>query len=136
MNIIEEIRKLDLPVSEYVVIGGAAMSARGLKNTEDIDIVVSEVLMTQISENKSWKSHPRMVPNEAPGLINDDGTIQLYPTVGGVEITFEELKQNSESIEGIPFASLENIILIKETYGREKDLVDVQRIKDYLESKK
>jgi hypothetical protein len=40
MNLFDEIKKLNFPNDKYVVVGGAAMAARGIKETGDIDIVV------------------------------------------------------------------------------------------------
>lgn len=136
MNIFSEVKKYNFPPDEYVVIGGAALAARKLKETNDIDIVASSKLLNEYREKAGWHFHPRIIPTEEPGVANDEGTIELYPTVGGIaEMTFERLRKNAEIIEGIPFASLQDVILIKQVYAREKDLVDVEKIKTYLASK-
>jgi hypothetical protein len=133
MNIFDEIKKYNFPPEEYVVFGGAAMSARGLKETNDIDIIASQKLLAEYRSQKGWHDHPRIIPTEDHGIANEEGTIEMYPTVGGIaEITFERLRKNAEIIDGIPFASLRDVRIIKEVYNREKDLRDVIKIEEYL----
>jgi len=40
MNIFERVKKLNLPLGEYVVIGGGILEALGIRNTNDVDIIV------------------------------------------------------------------------------------------------
>ncbi len=135
MNIFTTIKNLDFPASEYVVIGGAALAGREIKETSDADILLSRGLLDELRKSPDWKYHPRIIPTEEAGLVNIDGTVELYPTVGGIELSFEEIKSREEVIEGIPFANLEDILKIKETYGRQKDLRDIELIKTYLLSR-
>ncbi len=133
MDIFAEIKKYNFPTEEYVVIGGAAMAARGLKETNDIDIVVSQKLLEEYRTKEGWHRHERIIPTEEPGVANDEGTIELYPSVGGIaEMDFARLKKNAEIIESIPFAGLDDVRIIKEVYARDKDLIDVAKIKAFL----
>ena len=70
------------------------------------------------------------------GLVNKEGSIELYPTIAGDTISFRELRKNAEIINDIPFISLEDVVRIKEFYGREKDKFDIERIKNYLKQNK
>lgn len=133
MDLFTEIKKLHFPPEDYIVIGGAALAGRGLKETRDIDLLVSRRLLERLAGDPSWKVHPRIIPTEEAGLVRDDGIlVELYPTVGLIDLPFEEVKACEELIDGIPFANLTHILAIKEAYAREKDLVDIQRIKNYL----
>lgn len=132
-NIIKTIEELNFPQSEYIIIGGAAMAIRGLKETRDIDILVSKKLLENLRKLDTWQHHPRIVASEEAGLVNKEKTTELYPSIASNTITFESLKSNEEIIEGIPFADLEDIIKIKSFYAREKDLKDIELIEKYLE---
>ncbi len=111
----------------------AALAGRGLKETRDIDLLVSRKLLAKLANDASWKVHPRIIPTEEAGLVRDDGIlVELYPTVGLIDLPFEIIKASEEIIDGIPFANLSHILAIKEAYAREKDLVDVKRIQSYL----
>ena len=58
MDVIEELKKLNFPSEKYVVFGGAALAARGLRETFDIDIVASDDLLAKCGA-EGWKEHPR-----------------------------------------------------------------------------
>ena len=132
MDILSTIKKLNFPKDKYLVIGGASMAVRGLKETKDIDLFLSKDFIEELRTDSSWKYHPRIIPTEEAGLVNNDGTIELYPTIGGIHLDFEDMKTREEIIDGIPFADLHDILTIKETYKREKDLKDIELIKKYL----
>ena len=129
MNIFDEIKKLNFPIDEYVVVGGAAMMARGIKETQDIDLVVKSELFEKCHQN-GWKSHPR--PNGELGLEKDIVEIYLNVNCGNFNPTFQELRAKADVIKGVPFCSLEDGINFKREYNREKDLKDIQLINDYI----
>lgn len=133
MDIFSELKKLDFPTDQYVVIGGAAMAGRGIKETKDLDLLLSRSLIETLKKDPTWHHHPRIVPTEEAGLVNDDGTVELYPTIDGFEQGFDDLKERVEMINGFPFANLHDVIKIKQTYNREKDIKDIERIQSYLQ---
>lgn len=131
MDIIAEAKKLNFPPDKYVVFAGAALAARGLKETHDLDIIVAHDLLGSLKGKDGWEDHPRIDLDEPWGLHRGD--VELYPTVGaGVKLTFEELRARAELIDDVPVCSLMDLITIKQAYGREKDLVDIERIKAHL----
>ncbi|MDB5260654.1 MAG: hypothetical protein JWN37_885 [Candidatus Nomurabacteria bacterium] len=126
------IKSLNFPPDKYVVIGGAAMAGRKIKETTDIDILVSQDLLEELKKKPEWHYHPRIIPTEPSGLVNNEGTVELYPTIGGTNKGFEEVRKDSEMIQGIPFATLSHVVEIKKIYSRNKDLKDIEIIKKYL----
>ncbi len=135
MNVVEEIKKLNLSIDQYVVIGGSSLAVRGIRETEDIDLVVSKDLLEEYKQKKEWHTHPRLDSSKEPGLTN--GLVEMYPDIGyEVEDSFKKIRDKADIVEGIPVASLEDIIRIKETYKREKDLRDIELIKQYQDSHK
>jgi hypothetical protein len=132
MDIFSELKKLNFPQDKYLVIGGAALAGRNLKQTRDLDILVEKDFLKELEKDTNWKYHPRIIPTEEAGLVNDDGTVELYPTVGGIDLRFEDMKTREETIEGFPFANLKDILRIKQAYHREKDLKDIELIETYL----
>ena len=109
------------------------MAGRKLKETKDIDLLLSKDFIEELRKDTTWKYHPRIIPSEEAGLVNSDGSVELYPAVGGIALSFEDMKTREEIIDGIPFADLHDILRIKETYKREKDMGDIELIKTYLE---
>ncbi len=132
MDVFSELNKLNFPQEKYLVIGGAALAGRNLKETRDLDILVEKDFLKELRKDTTWKYHPRIIPTEEAGLVNAEGTVELYPTVGGIDLTFKDMKTREEFIEGLPFANLQDILLIKQSYGREKDLKDIKLIEAYL----
>ena len=129
-----EIEKLNLPLQKYVVFGGAALQARGIRETADIDIVATADVLEKC-KSEGWEDHPRINQNNTLGLHK--GIVELYPDVGrGLNLDFEYLRKNTEIINGIPFCNLEDIIQVKRAYGREKDLQDIELIRKYIGSRK
>ena len=135
MDIFSEIKKLKFPVEQYVIFGGAAIAARGIRETHDVDVLVTPELLEECKKNPEWKIHPRLDPGEPPGL--DNGIIEIYPTIGGgIRSNFKELRNDADIINGIPFCNLKDVVRIKRAYGREKDLRDIASIEDYLSTHK
>lgn len=133
MDIFAELKKLNFPQEKYLVIGGASMAGRGLKQTKDLDLLLSRDLIEELRKDSNWQYHPRIIPTEEAGLVNEDGTVELYPTVGGgLDLSFEDMKSREEVIQGFPFADLKDELLIKQAFRREKDLKDIALIEAYL----
>ena len=98
------------------------MTARGLRDTDDIDLVVTPALFAHLS-NAGWSSKIR--PNGKPGLRK--GCVEAYLDVNtpGFERSTPWLIENAERLDGIPFVDLNTLAEWKRTYGRPKDARDV-----------
>jgi hypothetical protein len=120
MDIFLELKKLNFPPDKYLVIGGAALAGRNLKQTRDLDILVEKNFLEELRKDSHWKYHPRIIPTEKAGLVNEEGTVELYPTVGKIDLEFEDMKTREETIEGVPFANLQDILLIKKLIEEKK----------------
>lgn len=131
MNLFDEIKKLNFSIGEYVVVGGAAMMAHGLKETSDIDIVVIPDLFERCKQ-RGWEGHVR--PNGEPGLAKNIYEIYLDVNCGNFNPTFSELNDRAEHIEGIPFCNLKDVLRFKREYNREKDRKDIELIERYLQT--
>jgi hypothetical protein len=131
MNIFEEIHNLNFSAESYVVIGGAAMAARSIKETNDIDIVVTPDVFEFCKQN-GWEYHSR--PNGKPGLSK--GVVELYLDVncGKFNPSFQELRSRAEIINGVPICSLEDLLSFKTEYARQKDIQDIELIESYLQN--
>ena len=135
MDIIRKIKKLDLPFGKYAVIGSSSLEIRGIRKSRDIDIVVLPEVFEKLLEKDEWSfddtyhkkwSRNRLVYNEA----------EVYPDMilvkEKISIDINELIRTADIIKGIPFMSLDLLILSKRSSGREKDLKDIALIEEYL----
>jgi hypothetical protein len=130
-DIISEIRALCLPLRQYVVVGGAAMAVRGIRETDDIDLVVTASLFEEL-ERSGWDRKQR--PNGKPGLRL--GRVEVYLDVNTSE--FERstlwLLDRAELVDGIPLVDLETLAGFKASYGRVKDVDDLALLAGRMEA--
>lgn len=129
VNIFQELKKLNLPTDQYIVVGSGLLAARGIRETRDLDLVLSPELFQQYQQ-RGWKE--KMRPNGKPSLTK--GKVELYLDVnaGDFNPTFEELKSREQIIQGFPFISLRDLLKFKQAYNRPKDLQDIETIKSLL----
>ncbi len=133
MDIFEEVRKQNFPSGHYIVVGSGIMVVKGIRDTQDLDIVVSEALFEQCKA-EGWETHEwtkAHIPGK-PWLRK--GNVELYIEIsrktGGIPL--EGLLAEAEVIQGIPFITLERLIDFKKEYGRQKDFEDIEMIEQYL----
>jgi hypothetical protein len=140
MTILERVKELGLPAEEFVVMGSAILEVKGIRNAEDIDIIVTRQLFEKEKLNPRWeyKVEHGDVGNVQVEMLDDNNGITLYPYIyGGGEIDFFlDDPKRTEQVEGINFASLANLLEVKSSsWNRPKDRLDVELIKAYLSSR-
>jgi hypothetical protein len=132
MNIFEEVKKLNLPMEEYVVVGSGPMVAREIRDFKDIDILVSEKLYDELIKS-GWE----IVEVEGVGgkfkvLKKDIFEVNTTLWHGDYKPDNKNLINQAEIICGVPFLQIEELIKFKTALGREKDLKDIELINNYL----
>lgn len=133
MKIFEAVRELSFPEGKYIVVGSGILAAKGIRETNDLDIIVTPDLFEKL-KSEGWEIHP-WTKASIPGkewLKKDNVEIyvQLSRKTGG--ISAQELLENAEIIENIPFITLEQLIDFKREYGRPKDFDDIKMIEACL----
>lgn len=135
-NIIEVIANLNFPAGKYIVCGGSALAARGIRETKDIDIIVLPEFFEKLSKQEGWK-----FDTEYEGRWNrkrlTKGDVEVYPDVylerAQKYLDIPEFIKSAEIISGIPFQPLDHLIMCKKDTAREKDLKDVALMEAYLQ---
>lgn len=138
MNIIEKIRKLNFPSSQYVVVGGAVLAAHGIRETEDLDVLVSPELFERCKQ-EGWDLNPwTKAGKKGKDWLKKDG-VELYTELimVGKSILAKDLTGDDiETIEGVPLLSLTRLVEFKKEYlnlyNRPKDIKDLELIETYL----
>ena len=127
----ENLKKLDalgLDPEEYLITGGSVLAAHGLRDSKDIDILVSERLWTELLQKygDTLKEFPM-----CKSMFAD--TIEIMSGVNreSVPWSIEEQLNAADMIDGKKYQTLERIKLFKKISGREKDLADIQLIEAY-----
>lgn len=133
MNIIEKIKELNLPKDQYVVIGSGTMAILGIKEANDIDISVTEELFDKLKETGEWEEFEKY---RRPFLKKDVFDINKSLGWEKYSTTIEEANKSALFIDNIPFMNLDELIKFKIAMGREKDIKDVELIKEYINKTK
>ncbi len=123
----DNLKSLNLPKGKYIVFGSGALMVRGLKDGHDLDVFVSKDLFEEYKSKQGWK----LKPCNDGFYLSKDG-IELWETWGPGDWDFNDLVQKAQYIDDIPFVPLDITKEWKLLNGREKDLLHVKLIDDYL----
>lgn len=136
MNIKEKLKEINLTPDNSVVIGSGILNAFNLRESKDIDVVVTE------EKYKELCSHARFRKEENHGkeiLTDDLFEIGTSWTVVGKTWKFEDLIDNSIVIGGVRYNKVEFLLEAKRKWLadgdiRQKDIDDVKLMEDYLKN--
>jgi len=127
-KIIAKVKLLHLPENSYIVYGSGPLAAAGIREANDIDLLVTPEVYLKLKK-LGWK--------------------KIYKSPGDEPLTFEvfeahdnwnfcshnppltELLARAKIISGVAFASLEDVKKCKLAWGRPTDLLDVELINNY-----
>ena len=119
-SIIKMLNDLNLPPSEYWITSGSALVMHGVKQyTKDIDLGCTNSLWDFFLQN----GHMFRVGKDNSKIMQ----INEY-----VEVIKEYYVEEIEFVEGLPTGSLKSIKKQKESLGREKDIIDIKLIDEYI----
>lgn len=122
MKLLKQLKKLKLSLNQYAIFGSGPMAIKGIRESEDLDIVVKDVLYKKLLKKyKETKS----------GQIKI-GKIDIFSPKTALIDNPEKVIDRAETIQGFKFIRLDDLIKWKQKMGRKKDLEDIELIKDYL----
>ena len=131
MDIFAEVKRLNLPVGQFVVFGGGPLAAHGIRETADVDLFTTTTLYEQLKAD-GWEEKEFGGPHGglylAHGIYEADDTWHY----GDYDPTSEELIAKAEVIQGVPFAPLVEVLKWKKAFGRPKDVTDVRLVEAYM----
>jgi|SRR3989344_5307993 len=128
-DIINKVKTLNLPKGSYIVFGSCPMTALGIREANDIDLLVSQEIYEKL-KNNGWKEIDKG-PNDKP-LTRDVFEVHNNWNFSSYSPTLEDLFLNAMEIDGVTFASLDDVRKWKAASGRLKDIVDIKLIDNYL----
>jgi hypothetical protein len=116
---------LGLPRESYAVFGSGPLAARGLRESGDLDIIVSPALWTDLAQR-----YPVRHKAEWAAVMIGDIEVwdRWHPAAGPVA----DLLAGAEEIRGYRFVRLDRVLAWKEAAGRPKDRADAALIRRYL----
>ncbi len=131
MNITEIVKKANLPEGEYIIAASGIMNALDIRESEDIDVVVTPNLYKKLLSD-GWREVDK---GEYKVVMNGPFEVGLcWDSVNGIP-NLEDLLKDSVTIGGIKFVGLERVRAWKAKEKRPKDLKDIELIDNYLAKK-
>ena len=124
-QIIKILKKYKLNNKEYIVISGAAMVILGIKEkTNDIDISVTKEYYEYLKNNYN-------VTFDKINRYNNE----VYFIDNVINFGIDYYTENYINVDGINVESPNEILKLKRSLNREKDLKDIKLIENYMKDK-
>lgn len=130
--IIKKVKELNFPPEEYLVFSGGSLAAHGIRETSDVDLVVTPELFSKLKETDEWECTAKNGDTEF--LSRGDVEIASKLEWEDYPVTIDEAKEREDVIEGVPFMNLKDVIHLKQAMNRPKDRKDIELIKIYLQA--
>jgi len=135
MDIFKRLKELNLPVNEYVVVGGT-MAAHKIREAHDLDILVTPNLYQKLLvDGFKQCTCDQCMRTSRLMLIKDDVDILPNFMFGSYIGDTKKLIKTADIINGFPFIKLREFMRFKKELNRPKDLDDIKLIKNYLKNK-
>lgn len=131
-DITRKVKKLGLANGSYVVFGSCPMAVAGIRESSDIDLLVSEAVFEDLKK-QGWQTLHKD-KNDKP-LVKGDFDVHTNWDFSSYAPTLKHLLASATVVDGVPFASLEEVRKWKVSSGRPKDLADIKLIDGYLSKK-
>lgn len=131
---LEKFKEFGIPTSEYIIAGSGPMAIRGIREAQDVDVVVTEKIWNELVKKYEVKKNSfgkeKLDLSEDIEILNPAESIftnsKLVPAA--------EIFAQADEFDGIKFISLEHLKIFKQYLGREKDFEDIKLIDEYLAS--
>jgi hypothetical protein len=131
MDIIKKVKELNLPLGSYAVFGSGPLQIHGIREAQDIDLVVTTELYESLKQQGDWQEE--LKPNGQMVLEKDVYDIGVgWQSVGNYQPTTKRLIDTAQIIDGVPFVSLEEFLAWKKQLVGEKHQRDVKLVEAYL----
>lgn len=128
-EIIKKVKSLGLPTGSYIVFGSCPMALAGIRESADIDLLVSPELFQSLRE-QGWREVVKS-ENDKP-LVKGDFEAHAQWNFSSYQPTLDHLLESADIQQDVPFASLTEVRKWKQSSGRPKDIADIKLIDEYL----
>lgn len=129
LNYLEEVRNMNIPLGKYAISGSGPLAVRGIRDTKDIDLIVTPDIYSDYKNKNGWKTRFAY-----GNFFLRNGNIELWKKIGFWKdiVNIQELIDRAELIGGLPFVNLQDFIYWKKRAFRKKDKIDVKLAEDWM----
>jgi hypothetical protein len=122
INYLEQLKRLNLPKDKFAIFGSGPLAVRGIRKSDDIDIIVKKELWHKLSEKY----------NKTNEEIIKIGNIEIYKEWKPWVKDNDDLIDSADVFDEIRFVKLEDVLGWKKKYNRPKDLKDIELIENFM----
>ena len=131
-ELIQRVQGLNIPAGTFAIFGSGPMAIRGLKEPNDIDIVVTKETYEIFRSKDGWDE--KTYNGREKHYLEKDG-VELWNSWGPGDWDITQLISTAEMIDGLPYVTIDHVLAWKERNSRPKDMADITKIKEYLSSR-
>lgn len=123
-SVIERVKALKLPEEQYMVVGGAVLEVLNLRQSTNIDIVVSGDVYAMFAAKPQWREYALTTGK----LVLTKDNVNLMRSWFGR--TLNSMKRRDTFVkDNVTFMGPKQLITIKQRLGRRKDQSDIALLK-------
>ncbi len=130
-EVISKVKSLNLPKNSYVGFGSGPLAAAGIRDANDIDLLVSKEIYEKFKKS-GWKILYKG-PKDTP-LVFDVFEAHKNWNFSEYKPTLQDLLNNAIEVDGVTFASIADVRKWKVASGRPKHMNDVGLIDSYIKN--
>jgi hypothetical protein len=121
----ERLRALDLPAGDYAIFGSGTLAIRGLiDDPADLDVLCRGAAWKRVLTLGSLDT----LPDGNPIVSLEGGLLTFGHTWAFGDSDIEEMIDNAETIDGLPFVRLNHVVAYKKARLNERDRVHLDLI--------
>ena len=111
------------------------MAVRGLRDSNDIDIIVSKKIWDKYKSNPKWKLITFVRDNKTIEIL-ENNNIEIGTSWDPGIWDINKLISESEIIDGLSFVRLKEVLRWKKISNRDKDKKDIEILKNLIKKNK
>lgn len=130
-KLLQELKTLNLPNDQYVIIGSGPLAVRNLRKAQDLDILASDSLWNELS--LKYPVIPQIPPDIKKIQIGNIEFVGQGSSYRDSKVaTIDEIFKTANLINGHFFINLHLLRKIKLKRAKEKDLKDIELIDRFI----
>jgi hypothetical protein len=131
-RLLKELKKFNLPPDQFAIFGSGPLGIRGLRKINDLDLVVLPELWQKLAK-KYPVEKVKADPKRYKAFLDKDIEVVSKPMLG---LKARAMIESADIIDGLRYVNLKVTMEWKKKTRRERDLKDIELIKEYLQKKK
>jgi len=131
VNYLADLLRFEFPRDQFALFGSAPLVVRGIKEeNKDLDLIVTQGLWDDIVKEYNPPTQIALSGNLVLELTPNIEIFKTWPPFDDTDF----LIINADYFDGVRYVKLEHVLAWKSSFGREKDIEDIKRIRSYIKT--